>query len=453
MINLISLDALRLKMRNAAVYLQVAVLVAAGIAPLISMSPVDAAQLTSRSVTISTSEPSASGVSYGFKFSWANATAVRGVVMQFCTTALGTCTLPTGMNVSTATVTASTGFPGGALSTTKTTTATGDCTDPATAAATMVCLTSASTTSAAGTDATITLGTITNPSLVAAPSLTTVYARVSLYAGAAFVAPAIHTGTVATAITRQLTVSGRVQERLLFCVAAIGDGGAADTTVPTSLPTCAALTNTVVDLGIIDNTTIASAPVDNTPPSSQGNDQYGIAMVNTNASGGVAVTYFAEPDTTSGAAQQLRTFRVPGATCDASDTTVTDQCFQPAVSTGGAFTAGTERFGLAIPCILAWDGASGSTNVNGLVSTTRNLSATGSYDGSDNTTTSAADCENTETGNNYAWNTTNAAVPIASSTTVVDNEIVKLKFAATASATTPTGAYTVRSTYIATPVF
>jgi hypothetical protein len=36
---------------------------------------------------------------------------------------------------------------------------------------------------------------------------------------------------------------------------------------------------------------------------------------------------------------------------------------------------------------------------------------------------------------------------------VVDDEIIKLRFGATASATTPTGTYVVVTTYIATPTF
>lgn len=454
------MDSLRGKVRNVAVYMQVFVLVMAGFSPLLITQQAGAAQLTNRKVTISTSEPDATGVQYDFQFSWGEATAVQGVILQFCTTALGTCTLPAGMNLSGATVDGSAGFPGGSLSTTKVTASTGDCNAASGAGASMVCLTSASATSATGTNATIDLGSITNPSLVAAPDLTTVYVRVSLYAASSFASPAIHAGTVAASINRQLTVSGRVQERLLFCVASVADGGATDTTLPKNMGECAVLTDTVVDLGIIDNTSIAASPVDNTPPSSQGNDKYGIAMLNTNASNGVAVTYFAEPDTTPGAAQQLRAFRVPGAVCNADETTLTDQCFQSAAATGTAFTVGSERFGLNIPCIVGFDGVDGSTNVNGLASTTRNLVASADYDGFDGSTTSEADCENTDptpagpnNGNTYAWNTTSSAVPLASSSTVVDNEIIKLNFAASAAATTPTGAYTVRSTYIATPTF
>lgn len=447
MVRLPTLDAIRSRTRHASLYLHVAVLIGASLAPLISVSKAEAAQLTSRSVAISTSAPSATGVGYVFKFSWGEATAVRGAIMQFCTTPLGTCTLPTGMNVSAATVDGSTGFPGGALSTTKNTASAGECTAATGAAATMVCLTSASVTSGTGTDATISLGGITNPQLVTTPGqLTTIYARVTLYAAAGFTSP-VHAGTVAAAINRQLTVSGRVQERLLFCVAAATDGSA----LPANLPACAAITDTNIDLGVIDNSTIAKSPVANNPPSSQGNARYGIAMVNTNASNGVAVTYFAEPDTTSGAAEQLRAFRVPGASCQTDATAIVDQCFRSAAANGSStMTAGSELFGLEVPCILA---STGGAAVDGITSTTKNLVANAAYSGTDANTDPVTNCQNTEVNTKYSWNPTSAATEIANSATVVDNELIKLNFAATASATTPTGAYTVRSTYIATPRF
>ncbi len=77
------------------------------------------------------------------------------------------------------------------------------------------------------------------------------------------------------------------------------------------------------------------------------------------------------------------------------------------------------------------------------------------YSNTDNSVTDsvARDCENADTGVNFAWDTSGTAVPLISSTTVVDDEVVKLRYGGTASATTPTGSYTVASTYIATPTF
>lgn len=441
MLRLFPREALQSKARKIAIYLQAAVLVGAGLTPLVLTETASAAQLTTRSVTISTSQAEATGVEYEFGFTLPSTTAVQGIVFEFCTTPLSTCTLPTDMNVDhagaagvsvTQTFSQATAFTeydadgSGDL---------GDCDNAdAGAASTQYCVTRTQGGLETADSKEITLTGIVNPSM--SVNYQTVYVRVALYSDTAF-ATQVHEGTVAAAIARQLTINGRVQERLLFCVAAIDDGGALDGDLPADMTECGAITDpTVVDLGVIDNSTIARSPVPNTPPTSQGNNKYGIAMVNTNASGGVSVTYFAEPDSTG--TEQLRNFRVPGATCDASDTDVFDQCFK-AASVATEMAVGNEDFGLNIPCIVS-DGS------------TQNLAADVDYD-NEGTTTQSADCENTDTDYYYHWNGTTSTDGIASSNTVVDNEILKLSFAATASATTPTGSYTVTSTYIATPQF
>jgi hypothetical protein len=479
MIRMFTVDTLRSKARNAAIYIQMVVLAVAGASPLLVTGQASAAQLTSRSVTISTSKPAAAA-SYNFKFSWASATDVKGVILQFCDSPLGTCNLPgngtsatgyagstTAMNLAAATRTADAGFPGGANDfVTPVTSTTGACNSVTGATRTMICLTGTGGTAATATDATLNISGITNPALPDTPAKnnTTVYVRISLYSNTTFngAGNPVFDGTVAASINQQLTVNGRVQERLNFCVAAIGDGGSTDTTLPTDMASCGALSTSVVDLGVIDNSSVAQSPVDNNPPTTQGNDSYGIAMVNTNASNGVSVTYFAEPDPTGGATNQLRAFRVPGAACNATAGNLLDQCFRSAVA-GTSITAGNEYFGLNIPCIIAKDGA--NPTVNSVLTTTQNLVPTFGYDNNAATTTqpgvsladynAAADCENSDhaAGTSFQWNDTSTAAQLASSTSVVDNEIIKLNFGASAAATTPTGSYTVVSTYIATPTF
>lgn len=271
------------------------------------------------------------------------------------------------------------------------------------------------------------------------------YVRITVYNNDTFTPGAsdvnkVHYGAVAAGITQQLTTQGRVQERLEFCVAAIDDGGNTDTTLPIN---CGAIpTTTTIDIGIVDNTSVVFAPVDATPTNGA-NDYYGIAMINTNAAGGVALTYYPEIDTNVGGGDtdQLRNFRVAGADCSATTTSVTDQCFVSASTAGETFAAGTERFGLFIPCI---DTTQGTTSNLGTVPA--------AYNGSDNNTASVANCE-TAANTDFAWDNTGTAVTLASSTTVVDDEIVKISFGATASATTPTGLYRVTTTYVATPTF
>lgn len=441
-----SLENMRFKARNSALVLQVAVLVAAGLSPLLSLSTADAAQLTSRKVTISTSEAAATGVTYQFDYTIPTAATVQSMVYSFCTTPLGACVLPNTMDISAGTADAQT-FSEAATFTKFTGAATGDCANHLTASAYQFCATRTAGANETATAKSFTIGTVTNPTPPSGNNVT-VYVRVALYSGTTFTpGNLVHDGTVAASINRQLTVNGRVQERLVFCVAAVADGGASDTTLPTDANSCGALTNTIVDLGVLDNTSINKAPVPNST-AKQGNDNYGIAMLNTNASNGVSVTYFAEPDTTPGATNELRAFRVPGATCNVSGTSITDQCFQSAAAASTTFVAGTENFGVNVPCVIG-----GGTNGTPVVSTTTNIVVPVAYSNTDATTTSSADCEKTDAGVKFAWNTTASAVQIASSPSVVDNELIKLSFGATAAATTPTGGYTVQSTYIATPTF
>ncbi len=432
------------RIRRMSAIAQAAILVAAALIPLLVTGQASALQITNRKVTINDSVVSQTGVQYDFEFDFAS-TAVQGVTFQFCTAPLGTCTLPTGMNVNRTltTLDAHTNFPTNATAFTEfTTDNTGECDDiDGSSDDTMYCISRTEATAAAGTNATVDLGAITNPS-----SIQTVYIRVQLYSDTSF-ATRVHEGTVAAAIVDQLTINGRVQERLDFCVAAVDD----DDAVPTTVALCSALTDSNVDIGVIDDSSIAVAPVE--PTTTNGSDDdYGILMVNTNASGGVVLGYYAEDPTSvsSSDADQLKSFRVIPTDCNATASVTTDQCFVSASNAGSGtvITQGTELFGMYIPCVQQNDGVN---------STTANLTtANGAYNGDDNTITTSAGCE-TETFTSgtatLAWNTGSSADTLISSTSVVDDEIVKLRFGATASSTTPTGSYTVVTTYIATPTF
>jgi len=78
--------------------------VAAALAPVLLITPqARAAQITNRSLTISTAVPSATAVTYtigdgttGFKFGTSH--VVKGMKFEVCNTAVGTCTHPTGFS-------------------------------------------------------------------------------------------------------------------------------------------------------------------------------------------------------------------------------------------------------------------------------------------------------------------------------------------------------------------
>jgi hypothetical protein len=402
--------------------------VAASLVPLVNAGTAHAAQLSSRSATISTSAPSSSGVQIIFGYTLPTSSAVQGLVYQFCTTPLGSCTAP-GWTLTGFTQVGQSGFPAnGTGFSAHGASDLGDCTQ-STNATSMICFTRTSAT--AGTGAvTHTVGGLTTNA-----TIQTVYIRISTYSDNVFTTGnLVDSGVVAVSINRQLTVSGRVQERLAFCVFAI------DSAAATPANCGAAPTTTTVDIGVIDNSSIAQSPVANSPPTTFGNNMYGALEVNTNAQGGLGITYFAEAASTG--TNELRSFRVSGATCSGSQPNLTDQCFVSASSAGVNFSAGTEKFGMYVPC------------VDQTVATTTNISTvTAAYTGTDASIASSSSCQ-TEAGNvKFAWNDTGTPQALASSTTVVDNEVVKLRFGATASATTPTGQYSVTSTYIATPTF
>ncbi len=462
----------------------VAVFALAGIMPILVANNASAATLTSRSVAIADSTPGKTGVTYTFNFSLpAGGYVVRAVIFQFCDSPLGTCTLPgpTGGKMVVAAATTGTGTLTGFTDNTaftETTTDTGACTEgDGGTAATMYCLTraGASTNEAAGAK-TIPVTAVTNPGIDTGPTVnnTPVYVRISTFSNAGYTSPQ-DSGVVAASIVKQLTVSGRVQERLVFCVFALNDAagsaapGATTADLPQSCASASANAGTNVDLGVVDNATIARSPVDNNPPSLLGNDAFGAAMVNTNAAGGVNIGYFAS-DASSGT-NQLKAFRVPGAACNSTASTIGDQCFVSASTSGETITAGTEKFGMQLSCVV-----NSTTNT---VGTTSNLGKTaGTYTfgsgagGSVNSAydsgrtagatfddTSTDDCENLTgattpaVSQKYAWNTNTTVENVISADTVVDNEIVKFRYGATASATTPTGSYTVASTFVATATF
>ncbi len=68
---------------------------AAVVTPSVSAAP----QLTSRSLTLSTSVASATSVTYTYGFTPATSSQIQGIKYQACTTPLGTCTAPTGLNI------------------------------------------------------------------------------------------------------------------------------------------------------------------------------------------------------------------------------------------------------------------------------------------------------------------------------------------------------------------
>jgi hypothetical protein len=247
----------------------------------------------------------------------------------------------------------------------------------------------------------------------------TFYARVYVYTATTPTAIAnpvtgyVHDGGIAISTAEQLTITARVQEVLDFCV---GDNEA----VTGSGDDCTDISGNDIDMGVIDFTTPTVASTDA--------GENGYAMVRTNAASGVVVDYFANNgngDDSEGDGFDDGHLATSGTACDFAATQV-DQCINSAGTTEVAVSAGTERFGMTVSSIDLTGG-----------SLTSNLARDAEY--------------NNDVG--YAFDGSGATDTIASSSNVVDDEMLVLDWSAVAQITTPTGVYSTVLTFIATPLF
>jgi hypothetical protein len=234
-----------------------------------------AASISSRSITISDSRPSQTGVTYDFAGTHTS-TLVKCLDIQFCTSASGTCTLPTGMSVNSASAT-STGwnqwdYTGGAgWSEGFATTAIGS--------AGGFRYTSA-TGETGGSAYSFSATNITNPS-----ATSTAFARVATYTDTACSTPSAgeDTGVAAFAIISGISVTATVAETLTFEISAVASGQTVKGAVTTNFATA----TTTLPFGTLSTTTNQIGAHDLT--------------VSTNASGGYTTTVQYTGALTSGA--------------------------------------------------------------------------------------------------------------------------------------------------------
>lgn len=193
-----------------------------------------AAQVSSRSVKLSSSKGAATGVSYEVGFTVPTTGNVQGVVVDFCSNSpiIGeSCTAPTGFTVGAATVATSGGSNTG-LS--------GSWTGASANSGRTLSLTNGTGGSiTATTPVVFTLSTATNPDA----DNTTFYARIFTFATTANVttwlatangsatANVVDSGGVALSTAAQITLTAKVQETLTFCVYTGANCGAGGTAV------------------------------------------------------------------------------------------------------------------------------------------------------------------------------------------------------------------------------
>lgn len=206
---------------------------------------INAAQITSRSITIGSSAPSAS-TTYTLTGTFpTTGTTIKSIQIQFCTTASGTCTA-SDLNAGSSTIGSITGLSGSwtnqsTANTLKITNGTGSTpTNPVT----------------------IPWSAVVNPT-VANQSF---YGRVTTYSDAAYTTP-IDTGVVGLSTSNTINVTATVDEAITFCTGTSG----------ITSSSCAGATGTNVNLGTLSDQTTGT-----------GTSQIGIS---TNAGGGYAITY------------------------------------------------------------------------------------------------------------------------------------------------------------------
>lgn len=400
-----------------------------------------ASQLTTRSLTLSSSSPAGSNATttYTFVFTPIAATVLKSFAMQACTTAVGTCTTPTGFSVSAGPTTISQPTAGcGDTS--------GWSVSNATAGELRMKKTGA-TAAPGGGACTLVWQLVQNPT----STNTAFFMRITTYSDDAWTT-AVDTGTTASATTiTNLQVNAAVAEILNFCVG----NTAVDNSTSSVAADCTGFSGTSVNLGTLDSTKVNVTPV-STNCSAGDCSKNGAAMVRSNAVNGTVIYY---TSVAQSGTNHTRDLRIVGDTCEATadntTTSVTDSCFNQS-PTQGTISAGTEKWGLTVAGVNC-----GSSSSYGSCTGTADshLARTANYDGNGGTTyTSESDQSVTgTTTNGYAWDEGGTAVSLASSaaagTKQVDDEALILKFAATPSITTPFGSYTAKADFVAVSTY
>lgn len=220
-------------------------------------------------------------------------------------------------------------------------------------------------------------------------------------------------GAVALSTTNDVTINARVQETLTFCVGT-------NANVAANVTSCAGLSGSTIDLGILASNDESTTPVSST---TDGNGKEGGFLLSTNAYNGAVVTY-----------TSAHGLAVGETTCENANTNVTDQCIN-SLSAGFDFASNTEKFGMSITNVNDYEQVAGESHLKG----------TSPYN-------NYVDDYNLSASGLYAWNTT-AATEIASTTSVVATDIATLQFKGQSAITTPSGFYSTSANFVATATF
>jgi len=313
-----------------------------------TLSTVDAAQITSRKLTLSSSAGGGTGVTYTFNFTVPSSTVLQSLQAQICTTASGACSTPSGFVNSSSTLPSQPTNLGDASGWTVSTGTAGS-----------LRLSKSGNVAAPTGSQTVVFGNVTNPTA----QNTTFYARITTYSDAAWTT-AVDTGTVAASTAQQITLSGTMDESLVFCTgtsitgtncgtvagSSVSFGTFSSTAASTGTSVMAASTNGATGYAItVNGTTLTSggntiSALATQTASSTGTEQFGLNLrdnatpnVGADPSGSGGGSYSAN----YGTADQFRF--VTGDTVASSGGATNANAFTVSylVNVGGATEAGT----------------------------------------------------------------------------------------------------------------
>jgi hypothetical protein len=352
----------------------------------------DAAQITSRSTTLSDSTPSSTTDNVAFSFTFGSAYTVKGIDIQLCNSPVQsvTCAVPTGGTLAAAATSLSSPGAQCASFTYSSRTAT----DYKITYATGQAVTAAST-------CTFTINGVTNPSSVN----TQFYFRIITYTDTAFSLPTASGqdyGATADSTGTTLNVTANVQESLVFSV---GQTGA-----------CGSLSGTAVPIGGVGAALSSSSASAATS----------LMCVNTNAATGYTVQFLSNSSHGVGGAFTNYT----GIAHDFSDNAAATF-----FSTGT--TGGSDFFGI---------------NVRNNVGASGDVASGADYSGTGAVAPTSYGA-GYGTADKFAFAHANPTTLVSETTGPTPNTLYTVSYEAQAGTTTPTGQYQVNMNYIATGTF
>lgn len=251
--------------RSFRVFIAIA-LVAGTVSPAVTNRQAMAAQITERTLTLQSGTEDGGSLPGGevdhlFTFTVPTEDTVGSIAFEYCTIASGTCTLPTGVVTTSATLGSESG-------------ATGFTIDNTTNGRPFLTRTASSI--AADTTLSYQLQTVTNPTT---PN-ETFFVRITTYSSTDATGTPIDEGTVAASTANEIILSGTMPESLIFCTGET-------ITANAGIPDCTTATNGAVEFNQLFSPTDTATATSQMAASTNANFGYNITVAGPTLTSGV----------------------------------------------------------------------------------------------------------------------------------------------------------------------